>query len=211
MQDPLQAQALFVACDLARNAHVFKRRHVDHIASRQRDVRSDARPLLPERLLRDLDDDLLSLFEQIGDGRLTLCGPCHGTFLRPAPFWRRSAPLLRSRIRAAFLTALLRWATVLRTAFGRRAASSAASRAARNTMGILAAPLAHSSRSAVCTGFAHARFRRTAFRGGSFRDFRIARRLVRLEQSFRTLGDFVELRAAQDHVLNVTIFFLVEQ
>ena len=34
LQNALQAQALFVAGDLARNAHVFERRHVDHVAAR---------------------------------------------------------------------------------------------------------------------------------------------------------------------------------
>ncbi len=69
LQDALQAQAFFVAGDLARNAHMFQRRHVDHVAARQRDMGSDARALLAQRLLGDLDDDLLAFLEQLGDGR----------------------------------------------------------------------------------------------------------------------------------------------
>ena len=71
LQDSLQALALFVARDLARHAHVLQRRHVDHVAARQRDVRSDARAFLAQRLLGDLDDDLLAFFQQIADRDLT--------------------------------------------------------------------------------------------------------------------------------------------
>ena len=69
LQNPLQAQALFVAGDFARNAGVFQRRHVDHVSSRQRDMGSNARALLAQRLLGDLNDDLLAFLEQLGDGR----------------------------------------------------------------------------------------------------------------------------------------------
>ena len=72
LQDALQAQALFVAGDLARDAHVFERRHVDHVAAGQRDVRGDARALLAQRLLGDLNDDLLAFFEQVADRGLAL-------------------------------------------------------------------------------------------------------------------------------------------
>ena len=34
LQNAFQPQAFFVAGDLARNAHVFERRHVDHVAAR---------------------------------------------------------------------------------------------------------------------------------------------------------------------------------
>ncbi len=69
LQDALQAQALLVAGDLARDAGVLERRHVDHVSAGQRDVRRDARALLAERLLGDLDDDLLAFLQQFGDGR----------------------------------------------------------------------------------------------------------------------------------------------
>ena len=68
LQNALQPQALFVAGDLARHAHVLERGHVDHVASRQGDVRSDARALLAQRLLGDLNDDLLAFLQQVGDG-----------------------------------------------------------------------------------------------------------------------------------------------
>ena len=70
LQDALQAQTFLVARDLARDAHVLERRHIHHVAARQGDVRGDARALLPQRLLGDLDDDLLPFLEQIADGRL---------------------------------------------------------------------------------------------------------------------------------------------
>src|SRR5260221_224644 len=60
----------FIARDLARDAHVFERGHVDHVASGQRDVRSDARAFLAQRFLRDLHDDLLPFLEQVADQRL---------------------------------------------------------------------------------------------------------------------------------------------
>ncbi len=69
LQDALQPQALLVAGDLARDAGVLERRHVDHVAARQRDVGSDARALGSERLLGDLDNDLLAFLQQFGDGR----------------------------------------------------------------------------------------------------------------------------------------------
>ena len=47
---------------------MLERRHVDHVAARQRNVRSDARALLSERLLGDLNDDLLAFLQQLGDG-----------------------------------------------------------------------------------------------------------------------------------------------
>ncbi len=46
------------------------RRHVHQEAAGQRDVRSDARALLPERLLGNLDDDLLPFLQQVADGCL---------------------------------------------------------------------------------------------------------------------------------------------
>ena len=73
--------------DFARHAHVFERRHVDHVASRQRDVRGDARALLAQRLLGDLNDDLLAFLQQIGDGRHPLRGPCNHLLLRTSVLW----------------------------------------------------------------------------------------------------------------------------
>ena len=55
--------------DLARDADVVDGRHVDQEAAGQRDVRGDARALLAQRLLGDLNDDLLAFLQQIGDGR----------------------------------------------------------------------------------------------------------------------------------------------
>src|SRR5579885_705212 len=44
--------------------------HVDDVAPRQRDMRSNSRALLAQRLLRDLDDNFLSRLEEIGDRRI---------------------------------------------------------------------------------------------------------------------------------------------
>ena len=68
LQHALQAQALFVARNFARNADVIDGRHVDQKPAGQRDMRSDARAFLSERLLGDLNDDFLTLFQQIADG-----------------------------------------------------------------------------------------------------------------------------------------------
>ncbi len=69
LQNALQALALFFARDFARNAQVRDARHEDHIAARQGNMRSDARALLPERLLGDLNDNFLSRLQQLGNGR----------------------------------------------------------------------------------------------------------------------------------------------
>src|SRR5262249_9054010 len=66
MERAFQALALFVSADLARNADVFDRRHVDDVTARQRHVGSDASAFLADRLFGDLDDDLLSLAQKVG-------------------------------------------------------------------------------------------------------------------------------------------------
>ena len=48
---------------------MFNGRHVNYEASRQGDVRGDARALLSQRLFGDLDDDFLAFFEEIGNRR----------------------------------------------------------------------------------------------------------------------------------------------
>src|SRR5215469_5507948 len=69
LQNTLQSAALVVAGDLAGYADVVHGGHVNQEPSRQGNMRSNARPLLAQRLLRDLYDDFLSFFEQVGDGR----------------------------------------------------------------------------------------------------------------------------------------------
>ena len=44
-------------------------RHIDQVPARQGDVRSNARALLAQRLFGDLDDNLLALFQEVGDQR----------------------------------------------------------------------------------------------------------------------------------------------
>ena len=62
-----QARALFGGGDLARDADVIDRGHVDEEAAGKRDVAGDARALLAERLLGDLDDDFLALLQHVRD------------------------------------------------------------------------------------------------------------------------------------------------
>jgi hypothetical protein len=62
-----QARTLFSGCDLPRNAGVVERRHVHEEATRESDVAGDARALLAEGFLSDLDDDLLALLEHVRD------------------------------------------------------------------------------------------------------------------------------------------------
>src|SRR5262249_37748464 len=69
LQDALQAEALLIAGDLAGNTDVIDRRHVDQEPAGKGDVRRDARSLLSQRLLSDLNDDLLTLFQQVADRR----------------------------------------------------------------------------------------------------------------------------------------------
>ena len=67
-QNLLQAAAFAVGLDLARDAGVVDRRHEDQEAAGESDVRGDARALLGDGLLGDLDQNLLAGLEQIADG-----------------------------------------------------------------------------------------------------------------------------------------------
>ena len=82
MNDPLQALAFFVGSNLARNAGVVHRRHVDQKTSGQRDVTGNARAFFADRFLGNLDQDFLPFFQQVADLRdLTDCrgaGICRG-------------------------------------------------------------------------------------------------------------------------------------
>src|SRR4051812_16339882 len=60
-----QADALAVGFDLARDADVLDRRHVNQITSGQGDVRSDARALLGNRLFGDLNQNLLAFAQEV--------------------------------------------------------------------------------------------------------------------------------------------------
>ena len=69
LKDALQPLPLFIARNLAGNTQMLERRHVHHVSARKRDVRCDSGALLPQRFLSDLDDDLLTFFQQVGDRR----------------------------------------------------------------------------------------------------------------------------------------------
>src|SRR5260370_13966673 len=68
----------------------MNRRHVDEEAARQGDVAGDARALFAERLLGDLDDDLLASLQhfgnELGPARWTGMAPLI-TAVMPRPTW----------------------------------------------------------------------------------------------------------------------------
>ncbi len=90
-----QARAVFRRADAARHADVIHRGHVDQEAARQRDVAGDARALLAQRLLGDLNDDFLARLQHFGNelraavlfvarvAVLTCCGRGRWSFGRP--------------------------------------------------------------------------------------------------------------------------------
>src|SRR5260370_17198039 len=53
--------------NFARDAGVMNRRHVNEETTRQSDVAGDARALFAERLLGDLDDDVLASLQHFGN------------------------------------------------------------------------------------------------------------------------------------------------
>ena len=67
--DPLQSLAFFFRSNLARNAGVVHRRHVDEETSGERDVTGDTRALFADRLLGNLHQDFLTFFQEIADLR----------------------------------------------------------------------------------------------------------------------------------------------
>ena len=98
--DAAQAAALFARIDLARDADVIDRRHEDQEPARHRHVRGEARALGAERLLDDLDEDVLAFLQQVFDLGL---GP---VALVPRSRPPRAASS-RSRRTAAFAAAAL--------------------------------------------------------------------------------------------------------
>ncbi len=73
--DAAQPRALVARFDLARHADVIDRRHEHQKPSRHRDVRGQPRALGAERLLDDLDQDLLAFLQQVLDLRLLRARP----------------------------------------------------------------------------------------------------------------------------------------
>ena len=65
-----QAVALAFVGDAAADADVLVRRHVDEVPTGHRDVAGDARPLGADRVLRDLHQHLLALFEHVFDAAI---------------------------------------------------------------------------------------------------------------------------------------------
>ena len=65
----LETMPLLFRRDLAGDAGMVHRRHVNDEAAGQSDMRSDPRALLAQRLLRDLDNNLLAFLKKVRDGR----------------------------------------------------------------------------------------------------------------------------------------------
>src|SRR3954452_16994697 len=72
LNDALQALALFFGSNLARYPGVIHGGHVDQEASGQRNVAGDSSALFADRLLGNLDQNLLPFLEQVGDQRHVL-------------------------------------------------------------------------------------------------------------------------------------------
>jgi hypothetical protein len=89
LDDAAQARPLFARLDLAGNADVIHRRHEDQEPPRHGDMRGQPRSLGPERLLDDLDEDLLALLQQIFDLGLRLVAIAVARPAVPAPRRRR--------------------------------------------------------------------------------------------------------------------------
>src|ERR1700753_1090398 len=68
-ENPLQPLTLFVRGDLAAYADVGHRRHKHQKASRQRDVAGDARALLGDWFLGDLNQNFLAGLQQVRNDR----------------------------------------------------------------------------------------------------------------------------------------------
>src|SRR2546430_17230048 len=62
-----ETRTIFRAGDFARDADVVNRRHVDKEAARQSDVAGNARALLAERFLGDLNDYFLTGLQHFGN------------------------------------------------------------------------------------------------------------------------------------------------
>ena len=61
LDQPLQAGALRAILDFPRDAHVVVAGHQHEVSTRERDLRGDTRSLRPDRLLGDLNQELLAL------------------------------------------------------------------------------------------------------------------------------------------------------
>ena len=93
--DAAQARALFARFDLARHADVVDRRHEHQEPARHRHVRGQPRALGAERLLDDLDEDLLAFLQQVFDlglGLVAIAIAAREPRVAPAPSARSAAP-----------------------------------------------------------------------------------------------------------------------
>ncbi len=72
VQDAEQALPLGLVLDAAGDAEMAHGRQQHQVAARQGDVGADARPLVGQRVLDHLDDDLLARLQQVVDGRRAL-------------------------------------------------------------------------------------------------------------------------------------------
>ena len=196
--------ALLVAGDLPRHAHMLERRHVHNVAAWQRDVRCDARALLSQRLLGDLNDDFLALLQQIRNGNLLRVGPRYGALATRLGVPRRVGARFRStrvfstNLWSAWLRSTNIRSTSLRPAtFGSTTFSTTPSstRPARDAMRETSAAFANLGGAALRLGIV------------SLTNSGLAR--VALARSFG-LVDFNSFDVAENHRLDVEIFVFVE-
>jgi hypothetical protein len=75
VDESAQAPALALARDPPRDADVAHRRHEHDVAPGQRDVRGDPRALARDRVLHDLDEDLLAGAHELGDVEVLAAAP----------------------------------------------------------------------------------------------------------------------------------------
>ena len=83
----LRAQSLprLALADLPAHAHALGERHVDEEPAGQRDLRGDARSLRGDRLLGDLNDQVLAALENILDRRRLRAAPASAAATSPPP------------------------------------------------------------------------------------------------------------------------------
>ncbi len=104
-----ESRAIVGAGDFARNADVIDGRHVNQETARESDVTGDARALLAERFLGDLDDDFLTGLEHFGNELRT----AHGS-VSPLMSAMRAVAVARASATFEASTAAI-WTTVAAT------------------------------------------------------------------------------------------------
>src|SRR6516165_8953074 len=103
-EDPLQPLPLFIRCDLAADTDVRDRRHEDKEPPWQRNVTRNPSALLGDRLLGNLNENLLAGLQQVADDRQVR--GLHGTPRRSTPVPLAPAPAPAAPTAVSALTPL---------------------------------------------------------------------------------------------------------